>query len=142
VSRHRPRSRPTHGQEVGIAVTSGLIRSALWAIAAAILAAILVLSLGSAGAPGGFAFADKLWHALAYAALTASVLMAARRPISPWWIVAGAAVLGGIVELVQGLDLFATRQPDVWDAVADAAGALIGLWVWRALLGRLRWTGS
>jgi VanZ family protein len=73
---------------------------------------------------------------MAYAALTASVLMAAKRSFSPWWIVAGAVALGGIVEVVQGLDLFATRQPDVWDAVADAGGALIGLWAWRGVLGR------
>jgi glycopeptide antibiotics resistance protein len=64
------------------------------------------------------------------------MLMAARRSFSPWWIVAGAVALGCVIELVQGLDLFAKRQPDVWDAVADAGGALIGLWAWRALSRR------
>lgn len=37
-----------------------------------------------------------------------------------------AVLLGILVEILQGL-LTTTRQPDVWDAVANSVGALLGL---------------
>jgi len=98
-----------------------------------ILAVIVVISLGPASAPGGFSFADKLWHALAYMALTGSLLRAAGpqgrlRLVAVWVLVIGVAL-----EFVQALDLFADRRPDATDVLADALGVIAGLTVWLTL---------
>jgi VanZ family protein len=98
-----------------------------------ILAVIVVFSLGSASAPGGFSFSDKFWHALAYATLTGSLLRATGPRGRLWVVAVWALAVGVALEFVQALDLFADRQPDAIDVLADALGVMAGLAAWRAL---------
>lgn len=107
--------------------------------------AIVILSLGPEGPPEPFSLADKLWHGLAYFALTGCLLLAAvwrpRRgsgllPGAAWAIAVGAGVLGVILEVAQTFDLFADREGDVADWLANAIGVAAGLSAWRALRRR------
>ena len=88
--------------------------------------AALVLSLGPTAPQGPVEHADKLVHLAGYATLMF------------WWAqlyitfpqrvrLAAALVLLGIV--IEGLQGFTpTRQPDVWDAVANTSGIMLGGW--------------
>jgi VanZ family protein len=76
---------------------------------------------------------DKLEHAAAYAGLMAWFGGMFRRAAQPWLAVA-LVVLGGVIELLQGLT--PTRTPDVLDLAADTAGVLIGLVLSMTLLTR------
>jgi VanZ family protein len=98
-----------------------------------ILAVIVVFSLGPASAPGGFSFADKLWHALAYATLAGSLLRAAGPRRSLWIVAVWALAVGVALEFVQALDPFADRHPDAIDVLADALGVVAGLTAWQTL---------
>lgn len=113
----------------------------LWCLTGAMLAAIAYWSLApSPSLPVRFPQADKVAHALAYAGLTVCVLLAAvwrpargPGPISrAWTVVAGAIVLGAALEVVQA---FVHRDPNLFDAIADAVGAAVGYGAWRALGG-------
>jgi VanZ family protein len=114
----------------------------LWAAAAAVLGAVVYLSLGPPGGPSPFALADKVKHLVAYVVLTLAFLLAAawrpglREPPSRSVVLAvvgGAVALGILLELLQAVDPFATRQADVLDGVADAIGVGLGLLAWAAL---------
>src|SRR2546430_12127456 len=107
---------------------SGTVDALLWALTAAILAAIVTLSLGPAPPTGGFSLADKLWHAAAYAALTSCLLLAlVWRPGKPpgrvlrrvTVVAASALLLGILLEIGQR---FTGRDTDWRDAGADAVG--------------------
>ena len=66
---------------------------------------------------------DKIEHAAAYAGLMAWFGGMFRRSLQ-FWIGLALVVLGGGVELLQGLT--PTRTPDVVDLAADTVGILIG----------------
>jgi hypothetical protein len=68
---------------------------------------------------------DKLVHGSAFFVI--AVLAAFAFPSSNLvWVAAGAAALGGGIELLQGLGT-ATRHGDVLDFMADVAGVTTGL---------------
>lgn len=124
----------------------GLVDAALWWVSLGLLAATFLLSLGPAP-PGLKAFfaSDKVIHAAGYAALTGSWLLAAvwrpgrgdgPFPRAARIVVFGAIVLGAAIEVAQH---FVDRTADPFDALADAGGALLTLWLWGVLK---RWTGS
>ncbi len=71
---------------------------------------------------------DKLEHFVAYAGLGFLLvwsMLAVWSRLRPRWAFAIAVVYGAVDELLQGL--VPTRVPDVWDLLADAMGALIGV---------------
>jgi len=117
----------------------------LWALGGALLIAIVILSLGPKGPPQPFSLADKLWHGLAYFALTGCLLLAAvwrpgrgsgLLPGAAGAITVGAVVLGVILEIAQAFDPFADREGDVADWLANAIGVLVGFGVWSYLRSR------
>ena len=119
---------------------STVVEVLFWAAAIGSVAATIAYSLGPVpGALNDFPLADKVFHTLAYAAMTATWLLAVVwRPgrgdgIAPRQatsIVVGAVILGAAMEIAQH---FVERHADPFDAVADAAGALLGLAAWAAL---------
>lgn len=126
-------------------VSRRAIDGALWALSGVLLLAIVVLSLGPKGPPEPFSLADKMWHALAYAALTGSLLLAAvwrpgrgsgRLPGRAWAIALGAALLGTLLEVAQAFDPFAERHGDLGDWLANTVGVLAGFGAWRVLRHR------
>jgi VanZ family protein len=66
---------------------------------------------------------DKLEHISAYLLLTA--WFSAAFPKRWIWIAIGFAVLGGIIEILQG---YTGRDPDWFDWFADCVGAALGAW--------------
>ncbi|MEO8467518.1 MAG: VanZ family protein [Gammaproteobacteria bacterium] len=76
---------------------------------------------------------DKAEHIGAYAGLMAWFGGMLRRT-SQLWIGVGLVVLGGALELLQGLT--PTRTPDVLDLTADSIGVLIGLVLSMTVLNR------
>ena len=67
---------------------------------------------------------DKGEHIVAYVGLMVWFGGMFRRTLQPWVAIA-LVVLGGVLELLQGLT--PTRTPDVLDLEADTIGVLIGL---------------
>ncbi|MFZ4650845.1 MAG: VanZ family protein [Rubrivivax sp.] len=76
---------------------------------------------------------DKLDHALAFGSLGFAGLLALRRVrLAAVWVVAGLAVLGGAIEILQMY--VPSRQADLRDVYADVIGAVIGVVLALALL--------
>jgi VanZ family protein len=126
-------------------VSHRAVDGALWALSGVLLLAIVVLSLGPEGPPEPFSLADKMWHAVAYAALTGCLLLAAVwRPGRgsgwlagrAWAIALGAALLGTFLEVAQAFDPFADRHGDVGDWLANTLGLLAAFGAWRVLRQR------
>jgi VanZ family protein len=67
---------------------------------------------------------DKIEHAIAYAGLMAWFGGMFRRG-AQLRVGAALVILGGVLELLQGLT--PTRTPDITDLAADAVGVLLGL---------------
>ena len=66
---------------------------------------------------------DKLEHFTAYLALTAWFIAAFPRR---WlWVAIAFAVLGGVVEILQG---YTDRDPEWTDWLADCIGVAVGAW--------------
>jgi VanZ family protein len=66
---------------------------------------------------------DKILHFIAYFCLAglATIALDARRPAL--WAVLGLVILGGVLEILQG---FTGRDPDLYDEVANTCGAVLG----------------
>jgi len=66
---------------------------------------------------------DKILHFIAYFGLAgmATVALDARRRAV--WAVLGLIVLGGVLEILQG---FTGRDPDIYDEIANTIGAVLG----------------
>jgi VanZ family protein len=81
-----------------------------------------------------FPAADKLQHAVAYAALFLLGRQAGYR--SSWGLPLGLLALGVAIELAQGA-FTATRSAEWLDGVADAFGIALGRWIalWAARRG-------
>lgn len=102
---------------------------------------LVVAWLSFAPASGGptFAHADKLGHALAFAALgVAAALSWPPSSRASMRVAVALLAYGAIIEIVQGT--LPSRSADGLDWVADAAGAAMGLWAVRA--ARLRWPAA
>jgi len=76
---------------------------------------------------------DKVEHITAYLLITA--WFSAAYPKRWWWIAAGAALLGGAIEIAQG---YTGRDPDWFDWFADCFGAALGAWYPTRWASRLR----
>lgn len=86
---------------------------------------------------GDSAFADKIAHFLAYAALGASAALARIRIGGrAFTVVAGLALYGAALEGVQGLG--GVRDPELADALANALGAAAGFPAAALLMGFFR----
>lgn len=77
-------------------------------------------------------FADKLWHMLAFAVWAGVVALGWRA--RGWKVLAGAALVGMMIELVQPL---VGRDAELADLGADLLGAVLGVWSARRLLPRI-----
>ncbi len=73
--------------------------------------------------------ADKLVHFTMYFVLAGLVNRAARWPrlVCGLSVTAGCGALGGLIELLQH---WTGRDPDVWDALVNVAGAALASWVY------------
>lgn len=116
--------------------------TALWILSWGLLAAVIAFSLGPTPA-APFTYADKIFHAAAYFALTFCFLTSAvwsplrsapRIPFGAALIVLGAIALGASIEVMQGLSL--DRTPDGWDALANSLGAGVAYLAWRGWRAR------
>ncbi|MDC7711844.1 VanZ family protein [Vogesella indigofera] len=101
------------------------------------LFSVYLLLLKPAGTPSAIPHFDKLGHALLFAVwawlLARSFATRQRSSLRPTlWLCLGWALLS---ELAQG-SLTLTRSAEAGDVVADMAGALIGLYLWRRGKGR------
>nr|WP_221204059.1 VanZ family protein [Modestobacter versicolor] len=107
------------------------------AFAVAVLVSLAVLFAPPSDVPSGPAGIDKVVHFALFAVLA----------VTGRWAGVRAGVLSGLLvlyaagsELLQGTDLV-DRDASVGDLVADSAGVVVGLLVWRSLAaraGRLR----
>lgn len=113
----------------------------LWTLCVLCLGAIL---WGSLAAPPqalvSFPHADKLFHFSSYFTFVGLFLLTAvwrpgrgagAYPTSGKIAIAGAIVLGALLEIAQGLLL--ERQSDLVDALANLVGAFSGAAAWRVL---------
>ncbi len=105
------------------------LHTSIWGV---YLAALVIFSLLPSFAPPGPANSDKFMHLAAYLILTC--LWPEFILQSPSTRFLAAAGLGAVLECGQGI-LPTGRYAEVWDAVANAAGAGIGLLVQRAVWG-------
>ena len=76
-------------------------------------------------------YADKLWHVLAFAAWAGVIAAGWRLPA--WAVIAGIALAGAAIELIQPLT---GRTAELADWAADLSGAALGVWGARWLLPR------
>jgi VanZ family protein len=113
-----------------------------WAVPAAVLTLVLVLSLWTDVSLGSD-LRELLAHAAAYAVATAS-LLAAGRPHGAvtGWSTAGAARIGllliGTGLIVEVGQLWVGREADPLDVLADAVGVGTALGIWFLLRSRRR----
>ena len=84
-----------------------------------------------------FMYQDKLQHAAAFAVLAGLGWLAGWR--RPWRLGPALVGLGVVIEFLQMLTR--TRQGEVADAAADAAGVLLALWWARRLSGQQQENG-
>ena len=96
------------------------------ALLAALTCAALIahLSLEPSSAVPRFKLSDKLLHFIAYAALTAPLVIAFGRK-RVVWAIALAGIYGVFLEFAQGW-MTDTRVPSLLDAFANLAGAFTG----------------
>jgi len=93
-----------------------------------VIISILVLSLmpKPPEIPGGFKFADKVAHFIAYAVLSFLLFTSffEGKKLSTVVIVAAVCLIyGGVIEVLQ---TFTHRQPEILDLTADLLGAVSG----------------
>jgi hypothetical protein len=98
------------------------------------LAAFLLIT-PDVGPPPAFPFQDKVFHAVAFACLTAPAVLVLPRKYLLFWL-AHMIALGGGIEVVQSLGDNG-RTGSVWDFLADLAGIAVALGIGRAIRSRL-----
>ena len=90
------------------------------------------------GPPPAFPFQDKVFHIIAFAALTGPAVLALPRRYLGFWVAHMLAVGAGI-EIVQMLD-GEGRNGSVWDFLADAVGVALALGLGRLIRSRFEKT--
>lgn len=87
--------------------------------------------------PGPWAW-DKMDHGTAYFGLAAMATMVIGLKPRLAWVIPGLVAMSGVLEILQG---YTGRDPDMHDVIANSIGALAGLAVaalfWRVLAGPL-----
>jgi hypothetical protein len=115
------------------------LRVCLWLIAATIGGLVVAVSV-MPDPPAALLTDDKVAHALAYAVLVQSVLLAGvwapglgvgRWPRGGATVVCVAIAAGAVIETLQGGYL--GRSAETADALANAVGAAAGALTWRGL---------
>jgi VanZ family protein len=103
-----------------------------------VAAIILVLSLipQLPEVMAGFSFSDKLEHFGAYSVLGLFLFQSIERGNRKTTILLAVACCFAFGALIEFLQRFTHRQPEVWDLVADLLGALGGALVGAVILGR------
>ena len=101
---------------------------------------ILVLSLvpSPPEIPGGFHFADKIAHFIAYAVLSFLLftsLFEGKKLSTVLLVAALCLAYGGVIEILQ---IFTHRQPEILDLTADLFGAVCGAALGAGLNRRIR----
>ncbi|WP_211233357.1 VanZ family protein [Brevibacterium album] len=106
----------------------------LWAVLAVLclIAQLNGLYAPEGGGPAPFPHADKVFHAAAFAAVTATAMLAGVRTR---WVLAINAVHAVVSEIVQGVFL-ESRSGDPLDVLADGIGIALG-WLTAAGIMRL-----
>lgn len=95
--------------------------------------AAFILIAPDVGPPPLFPFQDKVFHAVAFGALTGpAVLVLPGRLL--WFWVAHMVMLGGGIEVVQALGGDG-RTASVWDFLADLVGIAAAVWLGRWIRG-------
>jgi VanZ family protein len=84
---------------------------------------------------GPVTWTDKVVHVLLFLLPTVAGLVAGLRPA---WVVGLVALHAPVSELVQHF-LLPNRSGDVWDAVADLSGVVLGVTLVVVGRARLRW---
>ena len=97
-----------------------LVCAALWGLAWLVVAALMLLPLGTATPPGS----DRVAHFLVFGAMALTAVGFCRRPDQLAWLAVLTVALGGAFEYAQSLVPY--RSAEFADAVADAAGGLAG----------------
>lgn len=100
-----------------------------WGLTVGLIGVISGLTLMPASQAAGPPTPDKLYHFIAFAALAMPLCAAYPRRI--WWVVAGAIVFGGMIEVIQPM---VGRGAEWLDLLADALGAVAGAWVARRFM--------
>lgn len=88
--------------------------------------------------PMKYEYQDKIQHVVAFCGVAMFGLLGF--PSMRWWIVAGMAGYGALMEVMQKL-LTTTRHASITDWFADVAGILLAwvlVWLWLDLGKRLR----
>jgi VanZ family protein len=112
-----------------------MIDAFLWLLVVVMMFVVVYTSVTPpSGEPVGW---DKVFHFVAYAGLTMSLLLAAvwapvrgegRFPTAPVAVFVGACVFGALIELIQAP--IPGRDADIKDIVANSAGAIAALILW------------
>lgn len=97
------------------------------AFGATVLVSLVVLFAPGPDVPTGLPISDKLVHGLLFAALAVTGRLA-RVPVLP--LLVGLVGYAGLSEVLQSV-LPIARDGDVRDALADVAGAVLGLVAFR-----------
>jgi len=105
-------------------------------LAIALAAIILVKSLTPALPSLNINNADKFIHVIAYLILGAVTLPALPR-VRPVLVVLGVAGFGAGIEVLQGM-INTGRSADIYDAFANALGAVLAVIIWVLLTRYLR----
>ena len=103
--------------------------------AVAVVAQLAALYWPRVDVQGPVTWSDKVVHVLLFLVPTLLGLLAGLRPA---WVVAALAVHAPVSELVQHFFL-PHRTGDVWDAVADLGGVLLGVGLVMVGETRRRW---
>ena len=118
-----------------------MLSKRLWRVLTIVVTvSILILSLipKPPEIPGGLHFADKIAHFIAYAVLSFLLFTSLfeGKKLSTVLIVAAACMIyGGVIEILQ---TFTHRQPELWDLTADLFGAVCGAALGAVLNRRIR----
>ncbi|BEV08659.1 MULTISPECIES: hypothetical protein [unclassified Methylophilus] len=108
-----------------------LIAKIIFIACLALLTYLLLIEM--APAEQRFPYLDKIQHIVAFGGVTFWAGLA--YPARQQWLMLGLLIYGGLMEVLQGL-LTVTRQPSVYDWLADSVGILLA---WGVVILCLRW---
>ena len=110
-------------------------RLARWVFAGLVVVQLLAVYWPRVEVEGPVSWSDKVVHVLLFLLPTLAGLLAGLRPA---WLVGLVALHAPVSELVQHF-LLPNRSGDVWDAVADLSGVVLGVTLVMVGRARRRW---